>query len=717
MDSHEILKRIEIISNDTIIDEFTDLPVELIETLAVEYEKEVEIIKDDKARAQFKERPPVITIMGHVDHGKTTLLDAFRHSQKVKEEYGDITQAIGAFTFVTDSEHEITFIDTPGHEAFQNLRLRGAKTTDMIILVISAIESIQPQTIEVIQISQKLKIPVIVAINKIDRNSADPDAVMLDLATYDMIAEELGGDLVCVPISAKQKTNLDLLEQKIVEVAHSRVDLMEDFGCRAQCYIIESNFDEKSTQVTATVLVKKGTLNQDDIFVCGPHEGKVRFMRNDQGKNVKSAYPGQAVHLAGFKSFPEVGLPLYACKNHEEAQFMANRIQTRRDKEEQMKLFDDQLASEGLDMKKKIKGLTRMEKRKMYGGDKSIMYEKIGLVEESDIDKYRKKLGIKKNVTDLVSKDAEDVEDLVSEAAAVQMQGINSKTKHKGRQVKLKQFEQDEFKKILHNYQEEQKKREAMSPVEQARYDQERQKLKEVYRDEDVKHFPIMIKASQAGVLETLLKEAEKVVGTHNYRINIIDYSVGPVTEGDMNTALQTGAVIFGFDVPIAPVVSRTAESIGVCVKQHRIIYKFLEDVEHFVYDANTKIQEESGKAFHVEVVGTAAISQLFKIKDPKAKGNKLLTVAGCKVHGGDIERKYKFRVVRNGKILQDNIKLHSMKKMQQDVTIVEKGHECGLCLDNFDGELLPGDEIEAYKELEGKLIKFNSKPGIHQSY
>lgn len=130
----------------------------------------------------FKVRSPVVTIMGHVDHGKTTLLDAFRHSQKCKEEFGDITQSIGAFTFTTDSNHEITFIDTPGHEAFQNLRVRGAKVTDMIILVISAIESVQPQTLEVIHLAQHLQIPLIVAINKIDRDAADPDAVMLDLA-------------------------------------------------------------------------------------------------------------------------------------------------------------------------------------------------------------------------------------------------------------------------------------------------------------------------------------------------------------------------------------------------------------------------------------------------------------------------------------------------------------------------------------------------------
>lgn len=129
------------------------------------------------------------------------------------------------------------------------------------------------------------------------------------------------------------------------------------------------------------------------------------------------------------------------------------------------------------------------------------------------------------------------------------------------------------------------------------------------------------------------------------------------------------------------------------------------------------KIMAESGQAVHVEVVGKATVSQLFKIKDPKAKGNKMLLIAGCKVSGGDIERKYKYRVVRNGRIIQDNIKLHSMKKMQQDVTIVEKGHECGLCLENYDGELQPGDEIEAYKELEGKVVKFNYKAGVHQSY
>lgn len=191
------------------------------------------------------------------------------------------------------------------------MRMRGAQVTDLIILVVSAIESVQPQTIEVIEIARGLKIPVIVAINKIDRPAADVEAVLLDLSSHNLIPEDLGGDVICVPVSAKVGTNLDLLEKKIIEVSETKLDLKEDFTMPAQCYVIESNFDDKTTQITATVIVKQGTLRIDDIFVCGIHEGKARFMLNDQGKNVKEATPGQAVKLGGFKTYPDVGTPLY----------------------------------------------------------------------------------------------------------------------------------------------------------------------------------------------------------------------------------------------------------------------------------------------------------------------------------------------------------------------------------------------------------------------
>jgi len=307
-------------------------------------EVDVELIEDELESHKYMKRAPIITIMGHVDHGKTTLLDSFRTDfDKCASEYGAITQSIGAFTikspvvddFAVDDQSdksgdalrgavagEVTFIDTPGHEAFQSMRARGAKVTDIIILVISAVESVQKQTIEVIELARQMHIPLIVAINKIDRLEADVESVMLDLEANNMVPEDLGGDVICVPISAKEKVNLNLLRQKIEDLAKERVNLVEDFTVPAQCIVIESDVDEKSGQITATVIVKKGTLASDDIFVSGIHEGKVRMMLNDKGQSVKQTFPGEAVHLTGFKHFPDVGNPLYVVKSSEEARFI-----------------------------------------------------------------------------------------------------------------------------------------------------------------------------------------------------------------------------------------------------------------------------------------------------------------------------------------------------------------------------------------------------------
>ena len=282
-------------------------------------------------------RAPIITIMGHVDHGKTTLLDAFRTDfNKCAEEYGAITQSIGAFTIsapeftrtddsaelTNKAEGEVTFIDTPGHEAFVNLRSRGAKVTDIIILVISAVESVQKQTIEVIELAQKMRVPFIIAINKIDRQEADVEAVFYDLQNQGVVPEQLGGNAICVPISAKERVNLNLLKQKINQLANERVNLIEDFTVQAQCIVIESNVNDKSGQITASLIVMRGTLRNDDIFVSGIHEGKVRFMINDRGQPVKEAYPGEAVYVGGFKHFPDVGNPLYVVRDSKEASFI-----------------------------------------------------------------------------------------------------------------------------------------------------------------------------------------------------------------------------------------------------------------------------------------------------------------------------------------------------------------------------------------------------------
>ena len=345
------------------------------------------------------------------------------------------------------------------------------------------------------------------------------------------------------------------------------------------------------------------------------------------------------------------------------------------------------------------------------------MYEKLGLVEESDLEKYRKKLGLQKGI-DLAEIDLDDVDAMLEIGAQKQITGngdplINPKKKQTRIQKLKKDFDREEFKKIVGDIQTEKVKLSEMDEDERAQYQEEKLKLKEVFRDEDVKHFPLIVKASTAGCLETLLQETDKLV-KGIYRINVIDYSVGPITEGDLNNAHQTGAVILGFDVPCTPVVQRSAESSGVCVKQHKLIYKFVEDIENFVQDVKKEIQEEQGLSTNIDIVGTALVSQLFKVKDPKSKVPKMIVVAGSRVTFGDLERKLKYRVVRGEKMLQDNLKLHSMKKLQLDVTKVEKGHECGLALENFEGELQTGDFIECYKESEGKVTKFNRRPGVY---
>ena len=192
---------------------------------------------------------------------------------------------------------------------------------------------------------------------------------------------------------------------------------------------------------------------------------------------------------------------------------------------------------------------------------------------------------------------------------------------------------------------------------------------------------------------------------------------MGPITEGDLTNAASTGAVILGFDVPCNPMVMKSAESHGVSIHQHKLIYKYVEDVEHYVHDVRREILEEDGIAVNIEILGSAQIAQIFKVKDPRSKTTKMIPVAGSRVTQGEIERKYKYRILRGDKVLQDNLKIYSMKKLQTDVTKVEKGQECGLAFDNFEGDLQPGDLIECYKDAEAKITKFNMKPGVHQSY
>ncbi len=249
-------------------------------------------------------RAPVVTIMGHVDHGKTSILDALRSSNVVSGESGGITQHIGAYQ-IGDNEKKITFIDTPGHAAFSNMRARGAKTTDIIILVVAADDSLKPQTIESIAHAKAANVPIIVAINKIDLPNADAEKVRQDLLSHEIIVEKLSGDILDVEVSATKKINLDKLKEAILLQADI-LNLKANPNRSARGSIIESKL-EKGRGSVATVLVQKGTLKVSDIFVSGSEWGKVKALIDDNGKNLKEALPSTPIEVLGFDSNPLAG--------------------------------------------------------------------------------------------------------------------------------------------------------------------------------------------------------------------------------------------------------------------------------------------------------------------------------------------------------------------------------------------------------------------------
>ena len=272
-------------------------------------------------------RPPVVTVMGHVDHGKTSLLDRIRKTNVIAGEAGGITQHIGAYTISVDGE-TVTFIDTPGHAAFGAMRERGAKLTDVAILVVAADDGVMPQTVEAIKYIKAANVPMIVAINKIDVLTANPDKIKQQLTEYDVIPEEWGGDAIIVPISAKQGTNIDKLLEMVLFVAEYQ-NLRANPKRKASGSIIEARLDKGMGSV-ATVLVQNGTLNVGDNIVVGTCSGKVRAMINDKGAHVKKAGPSTPVQILGLTGVPNAGDALYAVDSELAKQVAQERLASER---------------------------------------------------------------------------------------------------------------------------------------------------------------------------------------------------------------------------------------------------------------------------------------------------------------------------------------------------------------------------------------------------
>ena len=292
------------------------LTLEQIELIAMDYGKEiqeeVEINKEDldlyfeveDAEKDLKERAPIVTIMGHVDHGKTTLLDTIRNSRVTAGEAGGITQHIGAYQ-VRAKDKKITFLDTPGHAAFTTMRARGAKITDVTILVVAADDGVMPQTIEAINHAKAAEVPIIVAVNKMDKPQANPDRVMNELVEYGLISEEWGGDTIFVPISALKGEGIDELLENILLVTEMQ-ELKANPNRLALGTVIEAKLD-KGRGAVATLLVQNGSLNVGDPLVVGNTFGRVRAMINDRSKNIQTAKPSTPVEITGLQDVPNAG--------------------------------------------------------------------------------------------------------------------------------------------------------------------------------------------------------------------------------------------------------------------------------------------------------------------------------------------------------------------------------------------------------------------------
>ena len=289
------------------------------------------ILEEQPNPDRLQHRAPVVTVVGHVDHGKTSLLDAFRNSNVTAGEAGGITQHISSYEVKTKSGEVITFLDTPGHETFTAMRARGAQIADIVVLVVAANDSIMPQTIEAINHIRAAKVPFIVAINKCDLPEANPQRVKTDLLQQEVQVEEMGGDVQCVEISAKTKMGLDKLEEAILLQA-AMMDLKADPEMLASAYVVEAKM-EKGLGAVATVLMRQGTLSVGDVFVVGETFGRVRGLVNSAGVRVKSVKPGQPVMVLGLESVPSAGDELHVMETEAQTrEVAAYRVQKAKDK-------------------------------------------------------------------------------------------------------------------------------------------------------------------------------------------------------------------------------------------------------------------------------------------------------------------------------------------------------------------------------------------------
>ena len=372
-----------------IVKEFGHIPI-LDEEPTIEKRK-----LKEKFEGEIKNRPPVVTIMGHVDHGKTSLLDSLRDSNVVSGEHGGITQHIGAYQVKTNDERLITFIDTPGHAAFTEMRARGSKITDIVVLVVAADDGIKPQTVEAIKHAKAAKVPIIVAINKCDLPEKNISKIKNEMMQYELIAEDLSGDTLFVEVSALKKINLDKLKDSIL-LQSEILDLKASFSDKARGVVIESKIDKGKGPVS-TILINNGMLKRGDYFICDDTWGKIRAMINHEGKIVNEATPSMPVEILGMNSSAYAGAEFMVTKDEDEAKELSefrknNTAKTKILAKDKTTLFEDDKDKDELNIiiKSDVQGsnealkmaINKIEHKEV---EAKIILSDIGMINETDV--------------------------------------------------------------------------------------------------------------------------------------------------------------------------------------------------------------------------------------------------------------------------------------------------------------------------------------------
>ncbi len=372
-----------------IVKEFGHKPI-IEESPSIETSK-----SKDKIKGDVRNRPPVVTIMGHVDHGKTSLLDSLRDTNVVSGEHGGITQHIGAYQVSADNNKLITFIDTPGHAAFTEMRARGSKITDIVVLVVAADDGIKPQTVEAIKHAKAAKVPIIVAINKCDLPEKNISKIKNEMMQYELIAEDLSGDTLFVEVSALKKLNLDKLKESIL-LQSEILDLKASYSDKAKGVVIESKIDKGKGPVS-TILISNGKLNKGDYFICGDTWGKIRAMINYEGKMVNEALPSMPVEILGMNSSAYAGAEFTVTEDEDEAKKLAefrrnNNAQNKVLTKDKTTLFEDVKDKEELNIiiKSDVHGssealkmaINKIEHKEV---EAKIILSDIGMINETDV--------------------------------------------------------------------------------------------------------------------------------------------------------------------------------------------------------------------------------------------------------------------------------------------------------------------------------------------